>query len=142
MFFHKILQLHKFQGVDFKYDNIVFKFQPKKYPNKEFLVPNLGIFSSAPKCVIRQTRGRWSQLYNNTFKSQPKIPESSISGPKFKDFHFCTKLSNYANSKTLISNVTAVFKIVAQNTQYKLFLVADLRIFIFTRNFITSKVCY
>ena len=28
-FFRKILQLDKFEGADFKYDNILFKFQPK-----------------------------------------------------------------------------------------------------------------
>ena len=29
LFFHEILQLEKFVGADFKYYNIVFKFQPK-----------------------------------------------------------------------------------------------------------------
>ena len=28
-FFHEILESDKFQGADFKYDNIIFKFQPK-----------------------------------------------------------------------------------------------------------------
>ena len=49
--FCKILQLEKFLGTDFKYDNIVFQFQPRNtqvkhfwYQNEGFLVPNLGIF--------------------------------------------------------------------------------------------------
>ena len=29
LFFREILKLNKFEGTDFKYDNIVFKFQPK-----------------------------------------------------------------------------------------------------------------
>ena len=40
----KTLQLGKFEGADFKFDNLVFKFQPPKYINQTFLVPNLGIF--------------------------------------------------------------------------------------------------
>ena len=39
-FFHKILQLEKFQGADFKYDNSIFKLLDQKYPNKAFLVKN------------------------------------------------------------------------------------------------------
>ena len=39
-FLHKILQLDKYDGVGFKYDSIIFKFQPKKSKS--------GIFG--PKC--------------------------------------------------------------------------------------------
>ena len=38
-----------------------------------------------------------------------KIPKLGILGPKFKDFYFCTKLSNKANSRALISIMTIVF---------------------------------
>ena len=41
--------------------------------------------------------------------SSPKIPKSSIFGPKFKDFYFCTKLCNKTNSRIQISNMTKVF---------------------------------
>ena len=40
-----MLQLDKFEGTALKSDNFVFKFQPKKYPNKALLVPNLRHFS-------------------------------------------------------------------------------------------------
>ena len=40
MFLWKILQLDKFEGTDFKYDNIFFLIIAQKHPNKAFLVPN------------------------------------------------------------------------------------------------------
>ena len=40
LFFRKILQLDKFEGADFKYDNSIFKILAQKYPNKAFLVKN------------------------------------------------------------------------------------------------------
>ena len=36
MFFREILQLDKFEGADFKYDNIVFKFQPQNTQIRHF----------------------------------------------------------------------------------------------------------
>ena len=44
MFFREILQIDKFEGDDFKYDNGFSKNLAQKAPNKAFLVPNLGIF--------------------------------------------------------------------------------------------------
>ena len=38
-----------------------------------------------------------------------KIPKPSIFGPKFNDFYFCSKLSNKANSRTQVSNMTIAF---------------------------------
>ena len=35
-FFRKILQLDKLEGTDFKYDNIVLKFQPKNTQIRHF----------------------------------------------------------------------------------------------------------
>ena len=64
--FHNILELDKFKGVDFKYDNSFFKISsPKiskcgifgqKYSNKALLVPNLSIFVSSQNFAIRQIR--------------------------------------------------------------------------------------
>ena len=47
--FHKILRLDKFEGADFKCDNSSYKILAQKYPNKAFLIPNLGIFISLQK---------------------------------------------------------------------------------------------
>ena len=38
------MQIDKFEGADFKYDNSVFKILAHNYQNRAFLVPNLGIF--------------------------------------------------------------------------------------------------
>ena len=43
------MQLHKFQGADFKYDISIFKILDQKYPNEGFLVKNT------------QKRHRWCQ---------------------------------------------------------------------------------
>ena len=52
--FCKILQFDKFKDADFKYGKNYFQRLPQKYPNKEFLVPNLGIFVFSKKFGIRQ----------------------------------------------------------------------------------------
>ena len=40
LFFRKILQIDKFEGADFKYDNNYLKIMAQKYTNKAFLVKN------------------------------------------------------------------------------------------------------
>ena len=82
---------------DFKYDNIVFKFQPEsifacifahkypniQYPNKAFLVPNLGFFVFMRNFTIRQILADFK--YDNiVFKFQPE----SI----FASRHFCSQI--------------------------------------------------
>ena len=56
-FFHKILELDKFEGADFKYANSFFLILVKQYPNKIFLVPNLRIFVFSQNFQHRQIRG-------------------------------------------------------------------------------------
>ena len=45
MFFGEILEIGKCEGAHFEYGNIFLKILVQKYPNKAFLVPNLGIFA-------------------------------------------------------------------------------------------------
>ena len=52
----QLLQLGKFDGTDFQYDNTFLTFITPKYPIKEFRVPNLGIFVFLQNFTIRQTR--------------------------------------------------------------------------------------
>ena len=47
LFFREILQIHKLEGADSKYDNSFSKNLAQKCPNKTFLVPNLDIFLSS-----------------------------------------------------------------------------------------------
>ena len=56
-FLCEIFPLDKFEGANFKYDNIVFKFQSKNTENEVYLVPNLGIFCFATNFAARQTKG-------------------------------------------------------------------------------------
>ena len=63
MFFREVLQIDKFDGPDFKYENIVFKLLSQKYPNKTFFVQiypnkaflftNLGNFVFPPNFAVR-----------------------------------------------------------------------------------------
>ena len=43
LFFHKILQIDKYEGADFKYDNNYLKILAQKFTNKAFLVKNTQI---------------------------------------------------------------------------------------------------
>ena len=55
LYFGKVFQLAKFEGADFKNDNIDFlKILTEKYPNKEFLNENLGSFGFLQYFTIRQ----------------------------------------------------------------------------------------
>ena len=65
--------------------------------------------------------------------SNPKIPKSDIFSPKFKDFHFSTKLCNKTSLKMLLSNMT--FKFQPQKYANLAFLVLNLGIFIFYRDY-------
>ena len=92
LFFREILQSHKFEGADFKYHNIVFKFQPK----------------------ITQIRCFWSQI--QAFLFFPEILQiDNFEGADFKyDNSFfknsCPKISNifgqkYPNKVLLVPNL-------------------------------------
>ena len=94
MFLRKILQLRKFDGADFKYDNIFAKITAHKYTNHTFLVSNLDIFVFFVKFAIRQISGCWFQIWQQFFfKFQPKNMQIRHFGPKFKDFYFAPNLA-------------------------------------------------
>ena len=57
-FNHKILQLDKFEGVNFKYDNIISKFYPKNNQTGHFFVSNLKSFIFVPNFATRQFERR------------------------------------------------------------------------------------
>ena len=54
LFVFKVWQFVKSEGADFKYGNNYFQSLPQKYPNKSFLVSNLGIFDFSEKFGIGQ----------------------------------------------------------------------------------------
>ena len=61
-------ELDEFDGSDFKYDNIIFKFLTQTYPIKTFLDPNLRTFIFAPNFETGQIRGRWFQIWHKYFQ--------------------------------------------------------------------------
>ena len=73
----------------------------------------------------------------------PKIRKTSIFGPQFKDFCFCTNIWNETNLRALISNMTMVFQNCCPKHPNKAFLVPNLRILVFVWNFAFRKIrCY
>ena len=99
LFLHKILQLNQC-GVLISNMGILFSNYSQNYPNKSFLVLNLGIsifftkffFTIFYFCtkLCSKTNSR-TQISNMTMVfsiSTPKIRISDMFGPKFKDFYF------------------------------------------------------
>ena len=109
MFFPVSLELDKFEGADFKYHNIIFKFQPKNTQIKH-LGPKFKDFYFCTKlCKKTNSKTLISNVTKIFSNSSRKIPKSDIFGPKLKDFYVCTKVCNKTNSGTQISNMTIVF---------------------------------
>ena len=101
-FFHEFLQLDKFECADFKYDNIIFKFQPintqnrhlglkfkdlnfcTKFYNKtnsKTLISNMTIFFFKFQSKNTQVRHFWSKIPSRHFVQ-------GIFWPKFRNFWF------------------------------------------------------
>ena len=81
--FHKILQLDKFDGADFKYNTIVFKFQPKNIQIRLFWSQILTIFIFAAnfRQTLKQEKFKNADFkYANIFfsNSSLKIRKQSI----------------------------------------------------------------
>ena len=74
LFFRKVLQLEKFEGADFKYDNSFSKVPTQKFPR---------IFIFAPNLARRQIRGRWFQIWKCYFH---------IPAPKYGNLEFFVSL--------------------------------------------------
>ena len=121
LFFHEISQLDKFEGADFNYGNSIFKFQSKNNQIKHF----------------------WSQIYRFTksralisnisvvFQSCAQNTQEGVCGPRFEDFHFCTKLCFQKHNNSF-------FKFLHKNKQIKHF-DPKLRHFIIALNFAIRK---
>ena len=130
------MQLDKFEGADFKYDNIFFKFRhfcffakfairqiwgcwfqiwqqffevpAQKYQYKAFLVPNLRIFIFALNFATRQIWGRYLKYDNNIFKFQLKNTQIKHFWSQNWGFLFYIKLCCQTNLRVFVSNMTMV----------------------------------
>ena len=127
---------------DFKYENIIFKFHPKNYLSKAFLVPNLKIFLFCTKLYNTNFKTLTSNVTRVFSNSSSKIPKSGTFGPKIKDFYICTKPCNKTNLMTQISNTTIAFSNSSSKIGYEnqAFLVPFLGILVFSRNFAISLI--
>ena len=83
----KNLQLNKFEGADFKYDNSFFLILPPKYANIAFLVPNLGIFVFHKNWQLEKFEGAENRTIH-FWTSSLKIPKSGNFPSKFRDLYF------------------------------------------------------
>ena len=102
-------------GTDFKYDNIVFKFQPKNpqakhfsYPNGAFLVPNLGIFFERI-LQLDILEGAHFKYNNSFFKIQDqKYPKMAFFIPNLCIFIFLQKfeLDKFECAEVKYDNIT------------------------------------
>ena len=123
LLFHDILQLDKFQGADFKYDNILFTFQPKNTQLKHFLA-QISVFLGF-LCKILQLNkleGADFKYDNIALTLRPKNIQISIFGPKFRHCCFFEKylqLNEFEGADFKYDNI--VFKWQRKNTQIRHF---------------------
>ena len=96
------------------------------------LVPNLGIFFWK-FCKLDKCEGADFKYDNNVFKFQPQNTEIWHFWSQTSEFLFFAQ--NKGNSRVLISNMTMVFQNCGLKHPNKAFLIPNLRIIIFARNF-------
>ena len=76
-------------GTDFKFDNIVFKFQLKNTQIRHFWSQIKGILFLHQTLQQDKFEEAGFKCDNSIFKFEPKYMQiRGIFGPKFKDFHF------------------------------------------------------
>ena len=106
LFLHKVLQLHLFEGGDFKYDNSFLKFQPKSTQITHFWsqIQAFSLFHN----ILQLDKFKSADFkYDNRFflNSSPKIPKYSIFGQKYSNKTFLVpnlRCQNQTNLKVLI----------------------------------------
>ena len=84
---HQTLQLDKFDGVDFKYDNGSFELKPKNTQIKHFL-SKIKVFFCMKLCILKNLRVLISKMAIVLFKFQLKIPKYQIFFENSKVFSF------------------------------------------------------
>ena len=88
--FLRNLELDKFEGADFKYDNRFFKTVAQKYPQEAFLVQNLGIFIISRNLATRQIQGCWFKIWQYCFQTPvQKYPNKAFWVPNLAILVFC-----------------------------------------------------
>ena len=135
-------RFRQIRGCWFQICSSSFRILAQKYPNKAFLLPDLGVLGFfLQNFVIRQIKGCWFQIWQYHFQLPAlKYPNQVFLVPKLRTFIFCTKLYNTTNSRVLISNMTMISQNCCPKHPNKTFLVPNLRILIFARNFTIRQI--
>ena len=84
--FSQNLLLDKFEGANFKYETVFFKFQPKNAQIRHFWSQIQGFLFCTKLCNQTNLRALISNMTMAFSNSSPKIPKSSIFCPKCKYF--------------------------------------------------------
>ena len=96
------------RGADFKYDNIVFKSQPKNTYIRDFwaqIQAFLFLHEIINQTHLKELISNMTILFSS---SSPKIPKSGIFGPECRHFCFFLKFGKQTNFMVLISNITTI----------------------------------
>ena len=118
---HQTLQQGKFEDADFKYENNIFKFQPKNTEIGHF-GPKFKNFNFLHE-ILQQANSR-VLISNVTMVFQnycPKQLNKAFFGSKFKNSSFCRKLCNYTIWRAFIKNMAIVFEHSSQIPKYIIF---------------------
>ena len=108
LFFHKIVQLDKIEGTDFKYDKI--KFQPKNIQVNHIVI-QIKVFLFLHEIMqLDEFKSTDFNYDNSIFKFQTRTPQiKHFWSPNSKEFYFCTEHCSQTNLRVLISNTTTAF---------------------------------
>ena len=110
LFFYKSLQIDKYEGADFKYDNSFITVLAKNQSNKGFLVKNTQIQAFFIHKTLQLDKVESIDFkYDNSFLIfQPKNTQTRHFWSQNQAF-FPTKFCYQTNSRVLISNMTILF---------------------------------
>ena len=137
LFFHEVFQLDKFEVADFKYDNIIFKFQPKKTKMRHF-GPQIQalLFFSQKFCNERSSM----ELNSTKYIFGLKYPKIAI---LFASLTISVSSKNFAirQIRRCRFGIRQQFsKMLPQKYPNKALLVPNLDIFVFSQNFAIRQI--
>ena len=122
LFLHKILQLDKFEGADFKYGNSFLNFQPKNIQNHTFLVSNLDIFVFSRNLPSGEYEGADFKYDNNFFQiPAQKHQNKAFLVPNLKILILHQTLQQDQIEGADLKHDNNIFKLQPRNTQIRHF---------------------
>ena len=108
--FHDILQLEKFEGADFKYDNSFIKFQPKNTQIRHFWSQMQPFLFFSENLQIGKFEGADFKSDNSVFKMYAqKYPNNAFLVTNLRIFIFALNFATRQILRALILNMTTIF---------------------------------